>query len=289
MRGGVERRYFEAVLAAQNHLDILKAAYREIEAHTTYAKLSSTAGFSAPAHSRDVLTGRRPVTRKSAEGMCKALGVTGPVRSLFYCLLERDRPSLFSTPTPDWKRREREITLRDTLRVRLERADGGLQELYRYWEWPFIYAALGDETGAELSEILSRTGLGKTVVRRILETLVDKGLVTKSGARYIANESFVSSSALGKSEDFRLFYLSLLDKSRKLAKSGFDEPEHGFNFNGFSIKSSQMPEMKKELYQVMNDFAMKFHSAVGDQVVSLVSAMFPVKHSNQKKTDDEAD
>lgn len=236
-----------------------------------YASLARDAGFSARSYPRGLANGTRQFTAASIPRFAQAMKLTGEAARLFSLLAAKERPD-FAGDLADLEKS------REKLRRQIQNRNEGAPKVYAQSSWPLVYAALGTETRpATLEEISLRCDLQTLVCKKILKEMLEQGIVAFSSQGYYAVTSHLVYQDLGKSFDFQNFFFSSLRRAEKNAKENFSRNDHLFFSSAVSIRRQDLKKFRDQLRDLMSTFAEGVESDRGDEVVNIVSALFPQK------------
>jgi uncharacterized protein (TIGR02147 family) len=249
------------------YFDAMKA-----EGHgVTFRQFAEAAGLKSPAFAREVMLGKKRLTLNSLDKFTKGMGLPADIAEFFRLLVLRDEPTLAATDEDAVAKRHASV------RKRIERkrlADPELERLYSHRYWPTVYAALGDERGATIAEIIGRTGLSQSIVDSTLRQLLGSSLVhtDEAGERYVAADPVLFIRALADSVKDN--FLDHAQMARRAAAERFDDPSAMYMTADFSCAESLQPQLVIELREMMARFVTQHEQPLGDRIANLCVAFF---------------
>jgi uncharacterized protein (TIGR02147 family) len=254
------------LLRSENYRDFLSEALISLKAskkNFSLAILARKIGCKSKSYPREVITGRRTLSFDYADGFASAFGLKGETRKLFLKFVELERAS-----EKDRIRSEIE-NIKTRLQNRIVYKKKTPQDVFDNGSWIDVYAALGTvERGATLTQICNRTKFSEDSTRIILDEMIKKGIVQGDSSKLYFKPVILHHffEDLKESSFFQDRYLGLLDKIKRKAGASIDSEREHFQCSTISIKSSDMPKLKKELRELMNKFIQESESSEGDQL-----------------------
>jgi hypothetical protein len=272
-----------------SYRDFLRVYFRET--NLSYAEVARRGGFSSRSYPRDVTEGRRRLTAKSLPSLSRGLRLDPALSRLLQ--------SLYFSEYPD---EHPETLTAQALRTRLERerldvARSQRRGVRRKTQIPEtsklgdrdlthlaagltdVVAALGElKDGATLDEIQKRTGLGKNVLARQLDSLVREGVLDYAGdsRRYFPGTAHIDWTGQAGNRLARAVYVSAAERLAETARGHFARPDAMFVNSAVSIPREDLPRFKEELKELLLKFVDRSveTGASPDTVVQIVAGMF---------------
>lgn len=272
---------FTPLLAdSENYRDFLTKAFqliKEKEGRFSYAELSRRAGFSARSYPRAVVLGEKRISARSLPKFIKALGLRGDARVYFNLLVMKEESDLNHDKLSSTEIERKISRIKNRIHQRsLGKDNSELQVLFKYQNWLPVYSALGTpETGASLEDVVSRTRLSQEVCFRVLESMQTHQVVKKRDSRYYVQSPVMIFSGLGKNEFFRQTYHRALQSIQQNAETDFSLNDRLFFNSVFSVQEKKLPQLKKELRDVLLRFVDATEDAEGDRVAQLTVGFLP--------------
>ncbi|MES2854725.1 MAG: hypothetical protein V4692_02625 [Bdellovibrionota bacterium] len=264
----------EILINAKNVADVL--ALSASLPKNSYAEIARRAGFASRNFPREIACGHRKVSAKSIPKLCRALGFKGDSAKYFTLLASLENPQIDSDLRSRDEIKESLTKLRGRLtRSPLSRKDVADTSIYLIEEWPTIYAALGTfEHGASLDDIILRSGFGEAKCEKILVAMESRSLVRKDGDRFYAiNGHLIFSEKIDKGA-FKKYFAKGLKKLETAAEDSFNADDKLFFQSSFSVSTARMPELKKELRELILKFVDESEQSDGDRVSTLLCGLF---------------
>jgi uncharacterized protein (TIGR02147 family) len=271
---------------SESYREFLKTAFslqmeRKGSAHAafSYAAFARKAGLASRSFPRDVVLGNKRLTAASALAFADALEIKQDLRQLFLSLVDVEGHGNASTPLLLKKAKLQLSQVRKRLLSNKDSNTESETSLSQHTHWFEVYAGLGtQEHGAELSEVLERTGLSATLCSAILVEMANTGIVRttaqavrgKVHTRFHPTEAHVILDRLGESQQFKKIYLHDLKQVHGRARKNFQSKKELFFSSAFAIRSSKMEQFRSELRELMLRFLDQSEDAHGDLVVKLI-------------------
>lgn len=270
----------ESLLRCSSYRDFIKSVI-ELRSRSRsrygFSDVARAAGFSARSFPRDVATGKKRITPSSLMPFIRGLGLSGDWATYFKLLVEIEEPDCREKIRDEVRLQ----TMVKNLADRLRRKDSKLPALskasvvFESHDVPKVYSALGSlSRGATLADIRNRTKLEGEVVKPILKTLGEAGIVRKEKDVYFATEAHLSLPGLKSSEVYKSFYLSLMNEATRKARTDFNSERALFFTSALSVASSDLPRLKEELRSLLLSFADTSEKSDGDSIVSIAASLF---------------
>lgn len=246
--------------------EALKLQYQK-KGRVNLADFSRKAGFSSRSFLTEYLSGKKKLSKESLRQVKSALTLTKPYMQFFTLLVFKDQPEL-STQTPA----EIEASL-ETLKKNLQQQEStkGLisdaRKIVRKKDLFRIYAALGTEAeGANISEILTRTGMKLNDVQGGLQTLLEENVVVYQNQRFYARANQVDFLGFSDKEALSTLVKDVCEDFKSQASAITAEDRNFVFYSAFSVQSQQLPLFKKKLREALYSVLDEFQCDGGDQV-----------------------
>lgn len=256
---------------SQNAQEFLKTLYRQNKQENSdfsYAYIAQVCGFRSKSYFNEVVNGKKGLTLEGSRKLSVGLRMPKAIAEFFHHLVEMDA----CPPNQKVKIQHRFEESRKKILKKSKSIDRmTFQTLYDLQNWPLVYCSLGDrESGATLKEIEKRCSLPVPEIQSVLEFLIEKKIVEFKDSRFFATENSLFVDGLTSSNSFRDFYLRELSRAYTAAQTEFKNRNQLFYNTVLSIDSKRMPEFRKALSELLNDFVGQTESPHGDKVASLV-------------------
>jgi uncharacterized protein (TIGR02147 family) len=242
-----------------------------------YSDIARRGAFKSRSFPREVALGKKNLTHSSLQKFVIGLGLKGILAEYFRALVELETPEC---RTQNFQSDKLENKLRN-LRSRLLKksfanVDTKVSEApFELAHIPQVYAALGlPLVGATLSEIKKRTSLPIDEIATVIEKLLKSGFIEQQGQRYLAKQNHLNLPGLKQSQIFKEFFLKTVAEASMKARSHFDSDEDLFFSSSFSVKKSDLRQLKNELREVLLRYVDDAEKPQGDSVVSMACALF---------------
>ena len=265
------------LVESSSYRDFLKRFFSEEVCHhkVSYASFARRAGFASRNFPRDVQVGSKRITHRSLPKFVKGFGLRGDLAQYFRLLVENEETDLGGEDTASTQLKL--DRLKQKIQNRLNQPVGaGSASLYLFAQWPKVYAALGDsQRGAQLSQIIQRTGFSQTQCQRILDHMVEKGFVGKNQqGNYLAKSSHLVLEGMGKDDAFKVFFRQALREVERKSQTHFGGDQALFYHGVFSVNRQRLPELKKEMLELLHRFVDENEDCEGDSATTMVCSMF---------------
>lgn len=249
----------------------------------SYAELSRRAGFKARSFPREVVKGDRSVNLKNIEQFAEGLRLNRELKSLLTTLVQIE-----STEVPEKIAKLQETLQRLRRKIRSPKQIANpaipkqalpvkLDRWVKETAFAKVYAALGEaEVGATVDEIQSRTGLSLSDVGHALRIL-EKWEVLQfnaSSGRYLPMHLHVLLSAHSSEEIFRACFQDAVSRMQTAFPEKAQSKEDLFFASTFSVRKSNMPELRQRMKELLSEFVEESETALGDDVVTLAAGLF---------------
>lgn len=262
--------------------DFLQAAFsfcKENNPKFSYAYFAKKAGFSSRNFVRDIVIGDKRLTLESAIKFSKGLGLTGASKKYFLLLVAREEKGANADGLSPELIQSRLQRIRFQLAAKVDSKNQSKKktsELYRFNDWPVVYAALGKVgVGVPLSEVSKRTRIRQEVCKNILEEMISAKVVELKAGCYLAPDFHVILKSQKDKSSFQRFFLHCLAEAKRSAQTNFESNDALFLTSVASIKASRAADFKEKLRDLILGFTEEIEDSDGDDVVSLTVAMVP--------------
>lgn len=271
----------ERLIEAANSQEFLKEALNireEQQKPLSYAALSRAAGFVARSFPRDVIMGKKALSRKSAEALAAALKLPSDVREFFCAQVDFEAASRQKNANVHARAEKMLVNLKNRLKRHSDSQLKKEEDEFSIQNFSRVYASLGNlKSGSTLAEICVRSGLPESQVLKSLLEMKARGLVKVEGKKYRAQENHLAFAKLGEGGFFHSLYLDRLKQAQKVAEKNFSSEEMLFLESTFSVKKERLAALKSELRRVLLNFIDESEAAEGTDVVTLTSSFFSLK------------
>ena len=265
----------------------------------SYSRFALLLGFQSRNAAREIVQGRRRLTARSLQQLLHTLSTKRSKTHMANLILPRfnkdhlrylellvycEEPDLDTNketnnePKIESRVSAELLTLREFLKQNTVREDSKTHlvkanGLYEALHWPRVYAALGDEKGASISEIRSRCGLTEKKIEKTLKHLMQFGLVQGKEDRFVAVSQFVHASEIASDKFFKLHFQNSARHLIAASNRDFNHPSQLFYAANFSVETQNLPELCRELKELLERFAQHSDRPMGDRVVRLTAAL----------------
>jgi uncharacterized protein (TIGR02147 family) len=262
--------------------DYRRFALRLLELHAQggrrlgYADIARRAGFSARSFPRDVLLGKKRLSPVSLNPFIRGLGLKGDWAEYFRLLVEKEESSCRARGKPPELLERALSRVRAHLRnVRKLRQLKDPQQVFRYSCVPITYAALGNlEQGATREEIRARSGLRDPDIAKGLSALLEMGVITQQGERFIAQATQADFQGLRDSQVYSHYYRDLLRRASRSAEKEMSRSGVLHFSSAVSVAQADLPRLKDELRSLLLRYVNQAEKSEGDRVVSIACSLF---------------
>ncbi len=259
---------------AENAAQFLKVFYetnKKQSSRFSYAFLAKRCGFASKSYISEVIVGKKNLSITSAMKITSGLNFSQNWTKYFLLLTQHEQTSAENKPKV-----QKEIL---QLKLRLQKhesssAETALSDFFDMKHWPYVYAALGDEeTGATVQQIQMRTGLDPNAIVAILNHLIQKQVVIQQDQAYFAcNVSLLFRGQKGRSH-FQKFFLENLSQLYNKATKNFESESALYLSMAISIDSKKMPQFKKSLAALLDEYTTDIENPHGDGVAVFTCGM----------------
>ena len=235
----------------------------------TLQKFATKANFSSRSFIRDVILGKKRLTRRSLPKVIKGLSLNSTWARFFETLVFLEEEDLRNENLQEEQLAKRLKKLR--MQLGLLDAPEDNQRAYTVLlnkNFPDIFAALGDESGATFEEIQSRTNLSERTVKNILSQMLRAKIIKLDTSHFIVTEQAIELVNLKDENLFKEDYLRALAKLRKRFKHQI-KGDSLFVTQTFSVQKKKIKEFKSQLNQLVSDFADEAEDPLGDCIFEI--------------------
>lgn len=275
---GWDVSFSRELLAASSYRHFLKCFFlpRGPEARPrplSFREFSTRAGFASKSFLSDIIAGRKKITpgafEKVAVGLKLSKVWTHHLR-LLVCLEEES----FRTRNLEAEdlllqlQKSRNLINKSLLSKTVSERSPVL-DLFIKNDIAEIFAALGTmEVGATLSSIAQRVNLKVTEVKPILESLIETGIVSHdtTSDHYKPSALAFDAISLKDHETFQADVFRALEKVKKRFRTQSNSEKSLFMVQTFSLESNKLPEFKRKLAELIEDFAIAAEDPEGDTI-----------------------
>ncbi|MBY0451805.1 MAG: TIGR02147 family protein [Bdellovibrionaceae bacterium] len=265
----------DRLLKKENYREFMKAFLQlreEAGKPLSYAGLSRQLGIKSRSYPRDIMMGQKRMTPVLLPKFISVFGLDANLKTYFIDLVEKEEPgcrvsgrSLFEIE----KSAERFKS-----RVRSESPTIRTEDVYMTAEMPRVYAALGSvDKGASFIEITKRTAMDEVRLKLILDKMVEVGLVLKKEKRYFALQIHLQMKELKTDQMFKQYFIKVANDVIYEAQKKMNSDDKLFFSSAFSVSAERMPDLKKDLRQLLSQYVEASEKSEGDKVVSLLCAL----------------
>jgi uncharacterized protein (TIGR02147 family) len=271
------------MLRARDYREFLALCFEALKAKNkgmSYSLLARRAGFSARSYTREIMTGKKPVTTKSFDALASALTLSKDAAAYLRLLLALEidafNPKQFSRAEIEGLLRRQRSKIEKRSENRKLRPKNG--DAFGIEDWPLVFASLGSwESGVSLSEISTRTGLAISHCELMLREMINHEIVHHEviSGRYIPKNQHLLFEKLAADKRLQDFFLRDLRKLQTRASERFDRADHLFFDSTFSILEERLAELRKVLWSTLVEFVDDQEDSTGGKIVTLLAALVP--------------
>lgn len=280
MRSNLTAQEVSSILVqSQNPSEFVKAAYSYLRAQNSkfsFEVLRRKAGFSSRSYAREVMIGKRRITRRSISGFAAAFGLSPTSSRYFECLCLISEPRLLGPAEQLAAIQKRAEKLKRKLVQESLKIDetAPVNKIFNELLWPAIYAALGvPGKGSELLRIMQVTGITKKTLVEQLECLEQAGLIERrheeESVRYFAKQDHLSISDLGGSAFFKSFFDHNLKHIQQSSQRDFSNPNHMFVSSVLSVKKKDLGTIQEKVERTLFCLIDEIEDGDGDVILTL--------------------
>lgn len=240
-----------------------------------FSDIARQGGFAARSFPRDVALGQKRITLNSLPKIIKGLGLTSDLAEYFRILVELAHTDCRMKDVSELKLQQSLEGIRLRLSEKNEVVLENKSLAYKARNAPQIYAALGNKNrGSTVKEIQTRTNLSEEEIFETLGYMLELKLIEKRQGRFFLKENHIQLQGLKTNEFFKKHFTHLCEKSIRAANAKFNSDEALFLSSAFSVRKSDLPQLKNELRQLLHRYIDAAEKDEGDKVVQLMAGMF---------------
>lgn len=283
----------QALVTAQDYRGFLAEAFRlQKLTHPNFslASFARKAEFASRSYARDVIQGQKRITASSLPKFIKGLGLRGALKDAFIYLVGLSEPDAVMDLPP----RVRTQRALDRLKEHMQGHGSPLVEklpddIFQDFQWTLIFAALGDQSGTTVKEIVKKTGIEEDHVRRVLRELVNRGVATPHAKddTFAPGDPSLVFTELGHSDFFKRYYLHSLQLIRHLATRNFADQQALFFNATVSVAQDDLPRIRDDLRSLALQFLERQENPRGTALCQLNIGW--VRHHRMQQGNSSAD
>ncbi len=253
----------EELCASQSSADFFKVWIKIYFPKSSLEVLARKCQISSKSTIHDLLSGRRKASLSLITSLCLGLKVRGPEKKLLLKLWEQEK-------NPEVGGSKESFLLRQKVKEKNSKLKSKYLPLLEGWD--YVYASLGP-SGATLERISSKSLISKENCLRILEKLIDYGLVSFNPK----NSSYSAKAVHSIFEEFSVNEKEYLNSKIKTThmrlQSDFGNlNETLFRHYFFSISKGNYLNLRKKLVDLLDEYADESEVGEGDEIVDLLVA-----------------
>ena len=257
------------LLEAKTAREFLKKA---LEVHyfrsgkVNISEFSRKAGFASRSFLTEYLSGKKNLSRESLAQLKKTLKLPRPYAQLFNLLVSLDQPELASKHSEDTASEleslKKNIVSNAAVIANIKNPEKilGKRVLFQ------IFAGLGSESsGADISDIITRTGLPLDTIREGLQTLLENNVINFREQRFYANSAQVDFLQVATPE---LSHLTkeVCSEIRAQTDAIVNSKNDFVFYTALSLQSQELPIFKEKLREAIYSVLDQFQNDTGDCV-----------------------
>ncbi len=271
--------FVEQLLDAGSYREFIKLFFHrdkgiEKPKRLTFGEFALRSNFASKAYLNDIIAGRKRLTPGSFDKVASGLRLNSLWAKYLKNLAASEEPK-FHSGGKDQKHYSnqclkikdqipRSRSVRALLKPQLE-----IQRIFLRPDFPEIYASLGDlETGESFERIAQKSNLPPQQLKSALADLEAIGLVhhNLSTKRYVPLALNVEAYGLKNEEAFRSDFFRSLEKAKKRFAKQSPSESALFMTQSVSVRSDQLAPLRKQLAEIIENFAVQAEDADGDCV-----------------------
>jgi uncharacterized protein (TIGR02147 family) len=225
---------------------------------------SKALGLSSGALS-EILRKRRPVSLKAAEKIAKALRLSATETKRLFQLVQTNRPGFHEITSTQGESPEA---------LAQRKLDEDTFALISEW-YHFAILNLMDCEGFRWNPqyISKRLGLTNAQARLAMDLLLRVRLVQLKDGRVKASSDYLVSPSGVPSSAIRSYHRQVLEKAIEALETQ-DLPEREMNGIGIAVDPKQVPQIKREISDFLDQLATKYSAGKRHEVYFLETALF---------------
>lgn len=263
---------FKELLEENSYRSFLKTLYRfnkKQHASFSFQYLAKQCHFSSKSFLKDVMDGKKSLSLQSSYQLIEGLPLKGLTGKYFLALVASEE-GFRTSNKKDPKNQIAELKEKLLRQLEAPRLAKEGDELFQFFHWPYVYAALGDQKkGSSFEEILEKTKLHPSAVQTTLKKLIEMKMVIPKKNRFIASSNSAFIEGLDQSEFFKKFYRQALSKLSDNVDRNFQSRDSLFYNMVFSVDPNQAPELAQELAELLDRYTEQAEKSTGDRLASL--------------------
>jgi hypothetical protein len=226
----------------------------------------------------DVMTGKRRLTLKSFAAFDAAMHIPPMAHKYFKHLVASEERDLFpelQTQTIHRVLQElRSQTWQNSFRKNAIKPSQDASQLFHDPSTLVIMSAVGTpEKGAQLEEIISRSGLSAAEVKLLLPKLVQAKIIRLENTCYFVDDFHQFLSADVQKEAFAAVFSAACHVAAQKASTAKNEDSEMFFTSFFCVDRAKLPELKAALRKTLLQFVDDSIQTDANSVVRLVAAL----------------
>lgn len=270
---------FESCLKANDYRSFLAEVFSRAEKNDpkfSYAAFSRKAGFTSRGFVKEVVTGRKRMTAYALPRFVKALGLPTQVKTYFNYLVALEESELNSDGLATEQIQTRLQQLQAKFRLHLESlASDSTKTLFKSHQMLEVVSVLGNQhLGLSFDQITHRTRINPQICAEVLKRLLQEEVAVEKNGKYFSKNPHFIFQGLGKNQGFKEVFLETLMNLRRKVTTSFDSREDLFFQSYFSVEKQRMPELKKRMRDLLQEFVQENENDDGDSVAKLTVGLF---------------
>ncbi len=241
----------------------------------SYRQFSKKAGYSSKSYISEILSGKKPLTRYSAENFLRSMNLNKDLSTYFRNLVsielvESEQLTALNKSLLISQNEKLKFKLKSKLIDKRSSSKDKVANILLKNNFPTIFAALGSaESGASIDEIAGRSNLTVQDIKVVLLDMVQIDMVNVINDRYYAKNNLVDLDYLKSDQYFIENFIRCSARAQDRLKKKSNNKNSLFMTQTFSAPSGRMQELKDRLKAIIIDFADDTEDSVGDSVLEI--------------------
>lgn len=276
------QKLIQAGLDSTNYRQFLGRAFEALakeEQKFNFSAFSRKAGFSSRGFIKEVLVGEKRLTALSYPKVLKAMSLPSTLKAFFTLLVIREESELNHEKLNPTQIEDRIRDLKEKMLQQLQQTSNAgfiASALFKSYQVLEVYSALSNRvTGTHPHEVQRRTGYEKEICLKILDYLVlHKVAAKRLTGNYQALNPHAVFSSVGGNDGIKIVYLDSLNALRRKASVRFNGSDQLFSQSFFSVRKDRLPEMRKRLRELLQEFVETNELDEGDCIAKLIVGLY---------------
>lgn len=243
----------------------------------TFGEFAKRSNFASKAYLNDIIAGRKRITPGAFDKVVAGLRLNSLWAKYLRCLVSLEESKFHTADRGQDYYRAQRLKAKDQIQrgrsVRALRENQlEAQRIFLRPDFPEIYASLGDlGTGETLEGISRKTRLPIDSLKVALAELESIGLLhyDPSKQRYVPLSVGVEAYGLKDTSAFKSDFFRSLDKVKQRFTKQAPSENSLFMTQSFSVSSRQLNNLRKQLAEIVENFAAQAEDSDGDCVAEV--------------------